>query len=116
MRPRPPVPAPWWRRLAVPVAVVVAIGGVAGCGADRHLQHQEAAVRARTCESLIERRFTRVPPVLPVAPWLPAASERPRLSGVGNQAEVVRRCKRLGDELVAREAVRRMSDQLPSAP
>lgn len=69
-------------------------------------------MRARTCESLIERRFTKVPPVLPAAPWFPAVARRPEISGIGNQAEVVRRCKRLGDELVAREAVRRMGDQL----
>lgn len=74
------------------------VGGLllSGCGADPHLQRQESAVRATTCQSLIERNQHRYPPPISPRHWLRVVSRPPKLTGLGNQRELVHECNRIG--------------------
>jgi hypothetical protein len=68
---------------------------LAGCGADARLQRQESAARARTCETLIERRaHVRAPRISPTH-WLRVVRKPPTQSGLGNQNELMGECDRI---------------------
>lgn len=74
-------------------------------------------MRARTCQSLLERKYRRPPPPISPAHWSQAVARTPKLRAPGNQAEVVRECERIGDEVYGPAGLARVAGLLqPHGP
>lgn len=82
------------------IALVVVAFVLGGCGADAHLQHQAAASRTVTCQSIIERQDETAAPHIDPEKWLAEVSRAPkRLTETINEREIIDDCFDVGAQL-----------------